>query len=554
MNNEWKSECGRVHLICGDSAKEVPKLKVKVETVITDPPAGIFFMNKKWDDDKGGRDKWIEWLADIIGKCPLLPGGSALVWSIPRTSGWTHRAMEDSGLEIRDVISHIFGSGFPKSANISKNIDKKMGVEGKKGKRNPNSREKCDKTNTLYESGTVGKTAYITEPTSEEGKQWSGYGTGLKPSCEFWILGMKPREGAFADNALKHGVAGFNIDGCRVGFKSEADKEKVLTQFSLSNSGNHQNKKGGWGLKCQGNSSHPTGRFPSHLLLTHHPECKKIGKKKVKATSPQGEHIVKDAKKTNHAFNTSKDIRTSGYADENNQEEIDDFNCHPDCPIKMMNEQSGVTKTRPGRCAAPNGKHGTFNASKGAAYTSLDDEGGASRFFENFEYDCHPDCPVRIMNEQSGKSGNGKITKRTTPANRAGTYSGFENCNGNVNAPNTYGDEGGASRFFENFDGEPRFCYCPKAGKKERNEGCEENKNNHPTVKPIKLLVWLATLTKTPNGGTVLDPFMGSGSIGVAVLRAGRSYIGIEQDPEYFEIAKARIQFELNKNEGKLFL
>jgi site-specific DNA-methyltransferase (adenine-specific) len=131
---------------------------------------------------------------------------------------------------------------------------------------------------------------------------------------------------------------------------------------------------------------------------------------------------------------------------------------------------------------------------------------------------------------------------------------------------NTYGDEGGASRFF----------YCPKASKKDRNEGCDEledkgysinqahnsktleeryaltSKNNHPTVKPTDLCAYLIRLV-TPKGGVVLDPFMGSGSTGKAAVREGMNFIGIEREEEYMEIAKSRIEYEQKKNKHREF-
>ncbi len=112
-----------------------------------------------------------------------------------------------------------------------------------------------------------------------------------------------------------------------------------------------------------------------------------------------------------------------------------------------------------------------------------------------------------------------------------------------------------------------RIIYCPKASKAERNKGCEEleekdarefiqtgidgrgneyitkpNANNHPTVKPIKLMEYLCKLTKTPSGGVVLDPFMGSGTTGLACKNTGRDFIGIEKEEEYIKIAKARLK------------
>jgi site-specific DNA-methyltransferase (adenine-specific) len=90
----------------------------------------------------------------------------------------------------------------------------------------------------------------------------------------------------------------------------------------------------------------------------------------------------------------------------------------------------------------------------------------------------------------------------------------------------TSGDSGGASRFF----------YCAKASKSDRGDG-----NNHPTVKPLKLMEYLCTLTKTPTGGSVLDPFLGSGTTAIAAINTGRSIIGIEMNPDYMAIAKARL-------------
>ena len=103
-------------------------------------------------------------------------------------------------------------------------------------------------------------------------------------------------------------------------------------------------------------------------------------------------------------------------------------------------------------------------------------------------------------------------------------------------------DSGGASRFF----------YCAKASKSERNAGLEDE-NYHPTCKPTKLLRYLARLTKTPTGGNVFDPFMGSGSTGVAAVQEGREFIGIEKEPEYFEIAKRRLAHALAESQSDLF-
>jgi len=93
-----------------------------VDALVTDPPAGIGFMGKEWDKDKGGRDKWIAWLVGILREClrVMKPGAYGWVWAIPRTSHWTAMACEDAGFTVRDVMTHVFGTGFPKSRALLK--------------------------------------------------------------------------------------------------------------------------------------------------------------------------------------------------------------------------------------------------------------------------------------------------------------------------------------------------------------------------------------------------------------------------------------------------
>jgi site-specific DNA-methyltransferase (adenine-specific) len=133
--------------------------------------------------------------------------------------------------------------------------------------------------------------------------------------------------------------------------------------------------------------------------------------------------------------------------------------------------------------------------------------------------------------------GGGKFAERTTPANRADTYSGFDGCSGKVNAPNAYADTGSAARFF----------YCAKASRDDRDEGLPiDQHSSHPTVKPTDLMRYLCRLITPPNG-IVLDPFTGSGSTGKAAMAEGFRFIGIEREAEYIEIARARISAEAEK-------
>jgi site-specific DNA-methyltransferase (adenine-specific) len=132
----------------------------------------------------------------------------------------------------------IYGSGFPKSHDVSKAIDKQAGAEREVLGRNPNSRENATKDNTLYESGTVGKTDYITKATTDEAKQWEGWGTALKPAHEPMVLARKPLTGTVAANVLTYGTGGLNIDGARVASGDNFDGlvgrpiQKLATQLN----------------------------------------------------------------------------------------------------------------------------------------------------------------------------------------------------------------------------------------------------------------------------------------------------------------------------------
>lgn len=116
------------HGDCLDVLRTMPDNSA--DGLLSDPPAGIGFMGKSWDRDKGGRDQWIAWLAGIMREAHrvMKPGAYGLVWALPRTAHWTTMALEDAGFEVRDVVLHLFGSGFPKSLDVSKAIDSAAGA------------------------------------------------------------------------------------------------------------------------------------------------------------------------------------------------------------------------------------------------------------------------------------------------------------------------------------------------------------------------------------------------------------------------------------------
>jgi site-specific DNA-methyltransferase (adenine-specific) len=183
-----------------------------VDAIVTDPPAGIAFMNREWDRDKGGKAEWIQWMQSVADQClrVIKPGGHALVWAIPRTSHWTGAAWEDAGWQPRDKIYHVFGSGFPKSLDVSKAIDKAAGAE----------RERYDRPafggTFSDDNGSTYGTAISNTPATQAAKQWDGWGTALKPAAEEWWLFRKPLIGTVAANVHEHGTGGLNIGACRV--------------------------------------------------------------------------------------------------------------------------------------------------------------------------------------------------------------------------------------------------------------------------------------------------------------------------------------------------
>ena len=212
------------------------------------------------------------------------------------------------------------------------------------------------------------------------------------------------------------------------------------------------------------------------------------------------------------------------------------FKCVDDCPVKILDEQSGTTKS------SKRGNKYNKKTENREGYTPVQsdyredntysDKGGASRF-----YKCVDDCPVKILDEQAPKTGN--AFKKTRTKDTTGG-SGDSWTNGGKKA----GQDNG---IFDGLGGASRFYYCAKVGKKERNAG--DARNTHPTVKPIKLMTYLTKLITPPNG-KVLDPFMGSGSTGMACAMEGFDFVGIDMDEDYVEISKARIEWARTQKEN----
>lgn len=547
-------------LLQGDCAEVLKTLPDNsVDSLVTDPPAGIAFMGKDWDKDKGGRKEWCAWMEGIMREAlrVMKPGAHGLVWALPRTSHWTATALEDAGFEVRDCITHLFGSGFPKSLDISKAIDKAAGAEREVvGKDMTKWRDASNYSGGKYSEmrqSDYETKCTITAPATEAAKQWQGFGTALKPAAEFWYLVRKPlSEKTVAANVLKWGTGGLNIDGSRIGFEATDDARRTRHGGFDGSTVYRTGERKDYQAPAQ-------GRFPANLVLSHSPYC-------------------------------------------------EDIQCDIECAVSMLDAQSlaggmhSAGKARKG--GAKNGDNSSLlgigaHAGNG---TRLGDSGGASRFFycakisasernaglDKFNCAEIDSSAWNVADTEAGvlllrailesmpslsiaESG-ARITvtspkdilfttrTRISQITESRILSWLMPSHTNDRTPvaNCETEHGGSDAAFAKSLSELMSRIGTLPGKDgsllvdavpvifqslQKISNAEEWKplvSSHPTVKSSKLMRYLCKLV-TPPGGTVLDPFMGSGSTGLAAKSEGFGFVGIEREQEYFEIAKARI-------------
>jgi DNA modification methylase len=189
-----------------------------IDSIVTDPPYGLSFMGKKWDYDVPSIDIWREALR------VLKPGGHVLSFAGTRTYHRMVVAIEDAGFEIRDQICWLYGSGFPKSLDVSKAIDATLlhgnshsrSIKKANDSREGEGRIGASLPNNGMMSGERHANVVRDGAKTDEAKMWSGFGTALKPSHEPVVLARKPLIGTVAENVLTHGTGAMNIDDCRV--------------------------------------------------------------------------------------------------------------------------------------------------------------------------------------------------------------------------------------------------------------------------------------------------------------------------------------------------
>jgi site-specific DNA-methyltransferase (adenine-specific) len=541
---------------CINALKEMESNSI--DSIVTDPPAGIAFMGKDWDKDKGGRDKWIEWFAEIMSECKrvLKPGGHAFVWAIPRTSHWTATAIENAGFEIRDIVTHIFGSGFPKSQNISKAIDKAAGVEREVVGRNPNYHSEGNRSGSgLNHHGkndksfsNPDKASQITKPATPEAKQWDGWGTGLKPANEHWILCRKPiSEKTIAKNVLKHGTGGLNIDGCRIEFKSEKDLESAKPYGDMSKTkvygGNSLlNSKT---ISTSNDGPNTQGRFPANTIVDESAVAEldlQSGVLKPPGSNNKKKSIAKEA--SLFGIGVGEHNRSTYYEGSGGASRF--FYC-PKASKKDKNNGCGELITW---------ENQDQNLVDLMEELNLRLRGTLDDTVQNLkELEWSTILSGKNISEQSQKdfrSTIGIMIKLITELKTLDPYHPLSikdfiqdvikimKVNGLSHAVAV-----------ENINSLKEITTNEKTALAlnaslavlKTNESIirlGKKGNIHSTVKNTKLMSYLIKMITPPNG-IVLDPFMGSGSTGVAAVSDYFDFIGIEKEKEYFKIASDRI-------------
>lgn len=488
---------------CLDALRNMPDCSV--DAIVTDPPYGLSqhsstdiqkaltswlagdeykhgkagFMGKSWDSFVPSPSVWRECFR------VLKHGGHILCFAGSRTQDLMSIALRLAGFECRDTVMWVYGSGYPKSMDVSKAIDKALGKE----------------------------------PATDAARQWQGWGTALKPAYEPVLLFRKPLSGTVAENVLKHGTGALNIDGCRVG-------STVETWPKSRSYAPGQRQPGGNGC-TQPTGEAPAGRWPANLIHDGSEEPVQMFGDAARFFYCAG-HEKEDllfcrAKAIMSAWKLTKGVQPCS---QENASVAESSLC--------LSRQAAVSVLSDAVIAASRGDR-LLSDARGLSTTATESE---------CERLCETLITAMLISESVALPAPSQdvLIKNGCHVNVAAIQQPTDTMTITISLPKSGGYAEhvtfsimpssmahGAKGLNE------RFRYCAKASKKDRGEA-----NIHPTVKPTDLMRYLCRLITPPNG-VILDPFMGSGSTGKAAMLEGFRFIGIEQSPEYFAIARARI-------------
>lgn len=517
----------RVLVLHGDSGA-VRLSPNSIDSIVTDPPGGIGFMGKDWDDDKGGAEHWIAWLAKTLAPWfdALKPGGHALVWAIPRTSDWTMAALRLCGFEIRDqihdlfdadtlahnfvdaldaeqrhaflrllesqaspILYHLFGTGFPKSLDVSKAIDQAGGVS-------PAAQAALLQRKRIEAGLTRNDVAEAVGCTEASVRDWEEGRARTHGGCLEYITPSPDYRARLAD------LLGYTQDE-RVVRAAAPDRRSDGSVYGLGHAGS---------MREGGNT-----------------DAAATWKGWGTALKPAAEHWILCRKPVDGTVAANVIKHSTGGLN------IDA------CRIGTEGEEEG------GGAGSPKQSSGMLNITDATQDKFVQNELG--RWPAHVTLDEHT---AALLDEQSGKLTSGGGDKGSKEAggglNGTSTFSMRARAGEKVHTPNS----GGASRFYyiakaPRREKDAGLDHLPKAQRSEatdREEGSAGRtggaRNSHPTVKSIALMEWLIKLV-TPPGGVVADPFGGSGTTAVAAIGIGMRAITCELTDDYVPILLGRI-------------
>lgn len=521
-------------------------------------PTGKGFMGKEWDAFVPPPALWEQVMR------VLKPGGHVLCFAGSRTQDLMALSMRMAGLDLRDTLMWVYGSGMPKSHNVSKAIDKAAGAsravvaEGKPVKRMIPGADQNSTGSWIKGNGRT-YTPTVTAPATDEAAAWEGWGTSLKPGYEPIIMARKPLQGTVASNVLAHGTGAINIDATRIPHRDPADLAESARKNQHGKFGTESGRNkvyGDYSMIEAKDYDGSSGRWPANVVFDH-AAAAELDAQSGTTTSTGGSGAASGKLGYHGGGSGDPGATAGGFGDTGGASR---FFYRTEAPAlgedpapgrwpanvafdheaaAELDAQSGTSVSRKGkpRASATPGQGWGMTAT-GAEY---DDAGGASRFFycttsptrqapaaegrwpANVAFDEHA---AADLDAQSGTTTSQRSTRKAagTSVGNGTTLNRFQMNEDNVGG---YDDAGGASRFF----------YCAKASTKERPvvDGVQ-----HSTVKPVDLMRWLVRMV-CPPGAVVVEPFAGSGTTVEAAILEDVDVIAVEREAEYLPLIHHRI-------------